>query len=38
MLVQQVTLFLTDQQDLATTQASLKREYDAILQKGGYLK
>ncbi|MCC7449837.1 MAG: extracellular solute-binding protein [Anaerolineae bacterium] len=38
MLVEQVTLFLTDQQSLKDTQAKLKSEYDAILKKNGFLK
>jgi len=37
MLVEQVNLYLTDQKNLADTQASLKKEYDAILTKDGFL-
>lgn len=37
LIVEQVTLFLTDQQSLADTQQNLKDEYDAILQENGYL-
>jgi len=38
LVVEQATLFLTDQQSLEDTQAKLKSEYDAILKKNGYLK
>lgn len=37
LIVEQVTLFLTDQQSLEDTQAALKEEYDAILADNGYL-
>jgi multiple sugar transport system substrate-binding protein len=37
LIVEQVTLFLTDQQSLEDTQAALKAEYDAILADNGYL-
>ncbi len=37
LIVEQVTLFLTDQQSLADTQQFLKEEYDAILEENGYL-
>lgn len=37
LIVEQVQLFLSDQQSLADTQAILKEEYDAILQDNGYL-
>jgi multiple sugar transport system substrate-binding protein len=37
LIVEQVTLFLTDQQSLEDTQLNLKDEYDAILEDGGYL-
>lgn len=37
LIVEQVTLFLTDQQSLEDTQLALKEEYDAILEEGGYL-
>lgn len=37
LIVEQVTLFLTDQQSLEDTQQNLKDEYDAILEDGGYL-
>jgi len=36
-IVQQVKLFLTDQQSLKDTQTALKQGYDAILQKDGFL-
>ncbi|MHB8626345.1 MAG: ABC transporter substrate-binding protein [Aggregatilineales bacterium] len=38
LIVQQMNLFLTDQQDWATTSANLKSQYDAILKKDGYIK
>ena len=37
LIVEQVTLFLTDQQSLEDTQMFLKEEYDAILEENGYL-
>ncbi|MCI0712610.1 MAG: extracellular solute-binding protein [Chloroflexi bacterium] len=37
LIVDQVTLFLTDQQSLEDTQANLKAEYDIILEENGYL-
>lgn len=37
LVVEQVTLFLTDQQSLEDTQLNLKEEYDAILEDNGYL-
>lgn len=37
LIVEQVTLFLTDQQSLEDTQEFLKEEYDAILEDNGYL-
>lgn len=37
LITEQVTLFLTDQQSLETTQQNLKDEYDAILEDNGYL-
>lgn len=37
LIVEQVTLFLTDQQSLEDTQLNLKDEYDAILDDLGYL-
>lgn len=37
LIVDQVTLFLTDQQSLEDTQANLKAEYDLILEENGYL-
>lgn len=37
LIVEQVTLFLTDQQSLEDTQMFLKEEYDAILEDGGFL-
>lgn len=37
LIVEQVTLFLTDQQSLEDTQQFLKEEYDAILDDNGYL-
>jgi len=37
LVVEQVTLFLTDQQSLEDTQQFLKEEYDLILEEGGYL-
>lgn len=37
LIVEQVTLFLTDQQSLEDTQLFLKEEYDAILEDNGYL-
>ncbi|MEL6271344.1 MAG: extracellular solute-binding protein [Chloroflexota bacterium] len=37
LIVEQVTLYLTDQQSLEDTQTFLKEEYDAILEDEGYL-
>lgn len=37
LIVEQVTLFLTDQQSLEETQQYLKEDYDAILEDNGYL-
>jgi len=37
LIVEEVTLFLTDQQSLEDTQANLKAKYDAILEENGYL-
>lgn len=37
LIVEQVMLFLTDQQSLEDTQMMLKEEYDAILEENGYL-
>lgn len=37
LIVEQATLFLTDQQSLADTQQNLKEEYDLILEENGYL-
>ncbi len=37
LIVEQVTLFLTDQQSLADTQTFLTEEYNAILEDNGYL-
>lgn len=37
LIVEQVTLFLSDQQSLEDTQLNLKEEYDAILEDNGYL-
>jgi multiple sugar transport system substrate-binding protein len=37
LIVEQMTLFLTDQQSLEDTQQFLKEEYDAILEENGYL-
>lgn len=37
LIVEQVTLYLTDQQSLEDTQQALKDEYDAILEENGYL-
>ncbi|GAB1420210.1 sugar ABC transporter substrate-binding protein [Anaerolineales bacterium] len=37
LIVEQVTLFLSDQQSLEDTQRNLKEEYDAILEDNGYL-
>jgi multiple sugar transport system substrate-binding protein len=37
LIVEQVTLFLSDQQSLADTQRFLKEEYDAILEDNGHL-
>lgn len=37
LLVEQVNLFLTDQQSLEDTQIALKDEYDVILEDNGYL-
>jgi ABC-type glycerol-3-phosphate transport system substrate-binding protein len=37
LIVEQATLFLTDQQSLEDTQTALKEEYDAILEDNGYL-
>jgi len=36
LIVEQVTLFLTNQQSLEDTMAYLKEEYDAILEENGY--
>lgn len=38
LIVDEVTLFLTDQQSLSDTQQNLKEEYDAILRENGYLE
>ncbi|MEO0562785.1 MAG: extracellular solute-binding protein, partial [Chloroflexota bacterium] len=38
LIVEQVTLFLTDQQSLEDTQLMLKEEYDAILDDNGFLE
>jgi len=38
LILEQATLYLTDQQSLKDTQAKLKSEYDAILKKNGYIK
>ncbi len=38
LVVEQVTLFLTDQQSLEDTMAYLKEEYDAILEENGYFE
>lgn len=38
LIVEQVTLFLTDQKSLEDVQADLKREYDAILAKSGFIQ
>lgn len=38
LIVEQVTLFLTDQQSLEDTLQYLKEEYDAILEDNGYLE
>lgn len=37
LIVEQATLFLTDQQSLEQTQQNLKDEYDLILEENGYL-
>lgn len=37
LLVEQVTMYLSDQQSLEDTQQFLKEEYDAILQDNGFL-
>lgn len=37
LIVEQVTLYLSDQQSLEDTQQFLKEEYDSILEDGGYL-
>ncbi len=37
LIFEQMTLFLTDQQSLETTQQLMKEEYDAILEANGYL-
>lgn len=37
LIVEQVTLYLTDQQSLEDTQQALKDEYDSILEENGYL-
>ena len=37
LIVEQVNLFLTDQQSLEQTQQNLKEEYDLILEENGYL-
>lgn len=37
LIVEQVTLYLTDQQSLEDTQQFLKEEYDSILEDNGYL-
>ncbi len=37
LIVEQVTLYLSDQQSLEDTQMFLKEEYDSILEDGGYL-
>src|SRR5690606_3025385 len=37
LIVEQVTLFLTDQQSLEDTQMFLKEEYDAILEENDFL-
>lgn len=37
LIVEQVTLFLSDQQSLEDTMTFLKEEYDAILEENGYL-
>ncbi|MFO7322547.1 MAG: extracellular solute-binding protein, partial [Chloroflexota bacterium] len=37
LIVEQMTLYLTDQQSLQDTQRNLKDEYDAILEENGYL-
>lgn len=38
LIVEQVTLFLTDQQSLEDTMTYLKEEYDAILEDQGYIE
>jgi ABC-type glycerol-3-phosphate transport system substrate-binding protein len=38
LIVEQVTLYLTDQQSLEDTMTFLKEEYDAILEDNGYLE
>lgn len=37
LIITQGTLFVTDQQSLADTQANLKSQYDALLEKDGYV-
>lgn len=37
LVVEQVTLYLTDQQSLEDTQEALKEQYDSILEENGYL-
>ncbi len=37
LLVEQVSMYLSDQQSLEDTQQFLKEEYDAILEDNGYL-
>ncbi len=37
LLVEQISMFLSDQQSLADTQEALKEEYDAILEDNGFL-
>ena len=37
LIVEQVSMFLSDQQSLEDTQLFLKEEYDAILEDNGYL-
>ncbi|HEX2907722.1 MAG TPA: extracellular solute-binding protein [Phototrophicaceae bacterium] len=38
LIVEQVALYLSDQQSLEDTQQALKEEYDAILEDNGYLE
>ena len=38
LITEQVNLFLTDQQSIEDTMATLKEEYDAILEDNGYLE